>query len=189
MGGGKRRALKKLLNKQQSSESPSPYPPISSEPLDIDASLAGDDASSAPPSPEHAKAQTIPAPPASVPVPNTNGAAVAGGGEPSPVPSQASAPAALGGGGMYGAGGGGMYGGQQQRSGGKKSSKQRFAERQVSVVEILLSARLGPGRQSRGLALASSIGMANACARAIRGPKDGRRQHVWARSILNAHSW
>lgn len=129
MGGGKRRALKKLLNKQQSSESPSPYDaPISSEPLDIDAILAGDDSASAPPSPELAKAKTIPVPPS--PQSTSNGAAVSGGNA-SPAPSQASAPAALGGGGMYGSGHG-IFGGHQGGRGGKKSSKQRFAERQVS---------------------------------------------------------
>lgn len=127
MGGGKRRALKKLLKGQQSSEAPSPYDtPISSEPLDIDAILAGDDASSAPSSPERSK--TV----APIPIsPSADMSASAGasnvGSNPSPVPSQASAPAALGGGGMYGNGGAGPGG-----RGGKKSSKQRFQERQVS---------------------------------------------------------
>lgn len=134
MGGGKRRALKKLLNKQQNSESPSPYDtPVSSEPLDIDAILAGDDAASAPPSPEHAKPKTIPVPPSAAS--NANG--TAGAGDASPAPSQASAPAALGGGGLYGGSGHGIFGGHGGQRSGKKSSKQRFAERQVGSTILL----------------------------------------------------
>lgn len=174
MGGGKRRALKKLLNKQQNSESPSPYDtPISSEPLDIDAILAGDDSTSAPPSPEQAKAKTIPVPPS--PQSTTNGAAVPGGNA-SPAPSQASAPAALGGGGMYGSGHG-IFGGQQGGRGGKKSSKQRFAERQVSLrgPRIFTSWKEDWGRY---------LGAARRCAQHSRsGAADRRaivrRQHVW----------